>query len=445
MAPIVFPAVERAQLSNGLKVVLVPRPGTTTDSVLLRFDDAGLAGPSRVIAPVALDLLAGKGTTPDQRARAERIELLNGWINRTTDLDHADLSIGWAAKRLAGGVAFLGDVLTRPGITPDAVAALKKAGVEQLGARSSNSYALADRALFNAIYGAGHPYSPAPDVATDIKAMDAVDPAALQEWYRGHLRPDRATLYIAADTNMAVLKPLLDKALAGWIAMGPAAAAPAIPPAQGTATPSLTVIDKPGAAQTFIMAGKVIPAATPGSPEGTATWTVNEVYGGNSTARIGSNLRVAKGWTYGIGSGLYDTRGQRRWILAGSVSREHSGDSVAELIKEMRGLTGEHPPEERELTRIATSVANQSAAKLEGNADLLEAMADAESDGLPQDDVVRAPVRLQALTLAQLRGATAALSDPDTVHWVLVGDWQRIRDQFTNLKIGTPVVISTTR
>jgi len=27
------------------------------------------------------------------------------------------------------------------------------------------------------------------------------------------------------------------------------------------------------------------------------------------------------------------------------------------------------------------------------------------------------------------------------VHWVLVGDWQRIRDQFAKLKLGTPVVV----
>ncbi len=445
MTPIVFPAVERARLSNGLKVVLVPRPGAMTDSALLRLDDAGLAGPSRVIAPLALDLLAGNGTTPDQRSRADRAEMLNGWINKTAELDHADLSVGWDAKRLADGVAFLGDVLTRPGITPEAVGALKKARGEQLAAQRSNNSALADRALFNAIYGAGHPYAPAPDVSTDIQATEAIDPASLREWYRGHVRPDRATLYIAGDTSMAVLKPLLEKALAGWAAQGPAAPAPTIPPAHGTPTPSLTVIDKPGAAQTFIMAGKVIPAATPGSPEAAATWTVNEVYGGNSTARIGSNLRADKGWTYGIGSGLYDTRGERRWILAGSVSREHSGDSVAELIKEMRGLNGDRPPEQRELTRIATSVANQSAAKLEGNANLLQAMADAESDGLPHDDVVREPIRLQSLTLGQLRGATGALSDPDTVHWVLVGDWQRIRDQFTNLELGTPVVIPTAR
>lgn len=446
LAPIVFPAVEQAQLSNGLNVVLVPRPGAMTDVVRLRFDDAGLAGPSRLIAPIAFDLLTGKGTTPDQRARAERAEALGGWLRQAVDNDHADFLAGWDAGKRAAGIALLGDVLTRPAVTADSVAGLKRAGVDLLSAQKSNGHRLAERALYDAMYGAGHPYALARSPDADIAALNAIDPAKLNEWVRGHVRPDRATLYVAADTTMATLKPMLEQALAGWRATGPAAPAAVIPPARGTVTPSLTVIDKPGATQTFIMAGRVLPPTDrPDSVAATAGWAANEIYGGNSTARIASNLRVDKGWTYGIGSGLYDTRGERRWILAGSVERDHSGDSVAELIREMRGLTGDRLPQQAELDRVASAAANQNAAQLEGDGEILQAMADARSDGLPHDDLVRQPTRLGALTLEQLRTAAGQLADPDKVHWVLVGDWQAIRDQFANLKLGTPVVVRPDR
>ena len=446
MAPIVFPAVEQAQLSNGLKVVLVPRSGAMTDVVRLRFDDAGLAGPSREVASFAFDLLTAKGTTPDQRARAERAEQLSGWVGNALDLDHADLTMGWSAAALTDGVQLFGDLLTKPDMTPETIAAMKKARIDTLKAMQSNGNALAERALNTAMYGEGHPYAPSASPAADIKAVEAIDPAMLREWLRGHVRPDRATLYVAGDTTMAALRPLLEKALGGWKASGPAAPAPVIPPARGTATPSLTVIDKPGAAQTLIMAGKVIPAAARAdSVDATAAWAANEVYGGNSTARIGSNLRVDKGWTYGIGSGLYDTRGERRWIMAGRVERDHSGDSVAELIKEMRGLTGDRLPQQAELDRIASAAANQNAAKLEAEGDIVKAIADARSDNLPYDDVVRQPARLRALTLDQLRRASALLADPDSVHWVLVGDWQVIAKQFANLKLGTPTVVKLDR
>ncbi|MGN7159242.1 M16 family metallopeptidase [Sphingomonas sp. SAFR-052] len=446
IAPIVFPKVQQAQLSNGLKVVLVPRPGSTTDVVRLRFDNAGFAGTSRQMATFVFDLLAGGKVTPEQRARAERVERLKGWAGNMVDADSADVVMGWGAGERGDGLAFLGDALTKLDVSPVALAAQKKARIDMLTAAQANGNAVAERALYAALYGDSHPYGRPLKPTAEVPTVAAIDPATVKEWVRGHVRPDRATLYMAADADMATLKPMLEKALAGWTATGLAAPVPAIPPAHGTATPSLTVIDRPGATQTFIMAGRILRAA-PGadSVDATAAWAANEVYGGNSTARIGSNLRVDKGWTYGIGSGLYDTRGERRWILAGRVERDHSGESVAELIKEMRGLTTDRLPQQAELDRIASAAANQNAAKLEGDADILQAMAEAQSDGLPYDDVVRRPDRLRALTLEQLRSAAGLLADPNNVHWVLVGDWQAIRDQFANLKLGTPVVIQPDR
>lgn len=446
MAPIAFPAVERAELSNGLKVVLVPRPGSMSDSMLLRFDDAGSAGASQAIAPIAVNLFANQGTTSAQRIRAEYAQELNGWITGASEVDHADLRIGWDAQKRAAGMGLLADVLTKPDLTPAAVDGQKKAAADGLAALRVNKRGMAPRALLTAIYGEGHPYAPSLSPEKGAAAIRAIDTAALREWVRAHIRPDRATLYVAADTTMAALRPQLEAALVGWTAQGAPAPTLAIPPARGSATPSLTVFDTPGATQTYIMAGRSVPAAgKPGTADATAIWAANEIYGGNSTARIGSNLRTDKGWTYGIGSGLYDTRGERRWILAGSVNRDHSGDSISELIREMHALTGEHGPEQSELVRLATTAANQNAAKLEGDGNLLEAMADALTHALPIDDIVRQPARLQALTPDQVRRAAYGLVDPDRMHWVVVGDWQAISDQFANLKLGTPVVVERDR
>lgn len=442
MTPIAFPTVEQARLSNGLTVLLVPRPDTLSNTLLLRFDDGGSAGASRAIAPIALAVLAGGGKTAAQLARRERIAVLNGWVRDTIELDHADLMVEWDAGRLADGLALVGSGLTPSAIAADALASLKSALIVHLRAENVHRGAAAERALYTAMYGEGHPYAPAATAADAIREVKAIDPAAATGWMRAHLRPDRATLYIAADTDMGTLKPLLERALGGWRAVGAAGPLPPIPPARGRAAPTLTVFDKPGATQTYILAGRVLPAAdTPTGTDAAATWTANEVYGGNSSARIATNLREGKGWTYGIGSGLYDTRGERRWILAGSVNRDRSGESIAELAREMRALNGDRPPEQGELDRIVTTAANTDAARLEGNGSLLTAMADARSAGLPQDDVVRQPQRLRALTVDQVKRAAGLLDDPMRVHWVVVGDWMQIRNQFRDLKLGVPEVI----
>ncbi|QQN74729.1 pitrilysin family protein [Croceicoccus sp. YJ47] len=387
-------------------------------------------------------MLAARGKTGAQLAYRERIDALNGWLNESIDLDHADIVFGWDASRMAAGIALFGEALTRPAVSPDTLDSLKSARIDELNAESINRGAGPQRTLYSAIYGEGHPYAPAATTAEAVNQVERIDAAALEAWTRSRLRPGRATLYVAADTDMATLKPLLEKALGGWKTGRAEATELSIPPAEGRPVPSLTVLDKPGATQTYIVASKVIPAADePGSVDDAAAYVVNEIYGGNLTSRIGTNLRGEKGWTYGIGSGLYNTRAQRRWIIAGSVDREHSGASIAELIEEMRALSAQHPPEQAELDRIVTTAANKNAARLENNSELLSAMADAHSSGLPYDDVVRQPMRLGALTLAEVRQAATAFADPRTIHWVVVGDWNRIRDQFEDLKLGEPVVI----
>ena len=445
-SPIAFPKTEQAQLSNGMKVVLVSRADSTMDAVLLRFDDAGIAGTSSRIAPIALDLLASQGTTPKQRGRVEQAETINGWISNALDLDHADLLMGWGRDTAAPGLSLLGTLLAQPDLSDAALAAVKKKHVDRLKAEGASGNSVAERAVMNAIFGKGHPYAASLSIAEDVKAVEAINVTDMQAWVRGHLRPDRATLYITAGADMATLKPLLEKAVQGWTNEGPAAPVEQVPPTQGTTKSSLTVINKPGATQTFILVGKALPPApSQDSTDAVATWAANEVFGGNFTSRIGSNLRGAKGWSYGIGSSVYTMRNTRWWIVGGSVNRDRSGDSVAEISKEMRALTRDHPPEQAELDRMASTAVNRIAARLEGDADMLKAMADAVSSGLPYDDLVRQPARLRALTIDQVEGAAAALAEPGTVHWIIVGDWPQIRDQFKALNLGEPVEIDLPR
>ncbi len=431
MVPIAFPKVERARLSNGLEVVLVPRPGTAMAEMLLRFD-AGAASAPGPVDRMAMAMLAD-ATGP----LAPRVEALGGNLRTNVRLDDSDVSLSMDTAKLASGVALLGDIARQPSLTATALArvrdtALAEARAEMLGRPS------AQRMVRNAIYGAAHPYGANADAAADIPAITAVDLSAAHGWLRGHVRPDRARLYIAGDTSMAVLRPLLETALGGWTGVGLAATDPPIPTAVATVAPRLIVIDKPGAVQSYIQVARTISPTS--ADDDLALDGANEVYGGTSSARIGTTLRQDKGWTYGIGSGTGDARGQRIWEIAGSVDRDHTGETIAELIREMRAMTGDAPPTQAELDRIANASINRIAARLEGNADVLTAMADSETYGRPHDAIIRDPMKLRALTVAGVCQAAVDLLDPGSMHWVVVGDWDRIKGQFGGLGLGEPLV-----
>lgn len=430
--PIAFPAIAEARLATGLRVVLVPRTGSGTANLLLRID-AGSASATWPIAEIAVALMA------EDKALPARAEALGGQLRYRVAADYTDLTLSVDTPALAKGIGLLGEVLAHTDPDPAALKAQQQRRLAVLRGEEMRPWTGAQRLLRNGVYGAHHPYGASAAPGEDVRTVQALDVGTIRAWDRGHVRPDRATLYVAADTDMATLRPLLEAALGRWKADGPAAPMVAIPPAPAQSAPTLTVLDKPGAAQTFVAAARLLPPSTASGD--IALDAANEVYGGNNTSRISANLRQDKGWTYGIGSGTRDARGQRLWEIAGSVAPDHSGAAIAELIAELRALSKDRPPTQAELDRIAAASVNQTAARLEDGADLLQAMADAQSYGRPYDSVVRDPARYRALTLDQVRDAAHMLADPSALHWLVVGDWQKIRGQFTGLGIGTPNVI----
>lgn len=429
---VTFPAVERMRLPNGLEVVLVPRPATPRVSMMLRFD-AGTASEPGPVDRMAVQMLADNAGPAQLRAEA-----LGSRIDVTAGADTSDVAISVDAENMRAGMALLGDVVARPDLTETRLSAVRKiqrASVE----RELNGVPFDQRILRSAVYGAAHPYGANPDPAVDLRAIDAVDLAGIKAWARGHIRPDRARLYIAGDTTMATLRPLLTAAFGGWAAAGSAAVDAPIPAALPAPAPQIIVIDKPGAAQSFISGGRAIsPTRT---DDDLAFDGANEVYGFATGARIRTTLRDRNGWTYGIGSGIDDARGPRMFRIAGSVDGTHTGDTIAELTREMRAMNGDDPPRQSELDRIANARLNELASKLESNDGLMKSIADSETYGRPYDSVIGDPARLRALTVDQVRRAAGDLLDPGRMHWVVVGDWAKIRPQLEKLGIGTPTVI----
>lgn len=427
-----FPTVERARLANGLEVVLVPRPTTAKVAMLMRFDSGSASTPGPA------DRMAVEMLVDETGAKEVRAEALGGRLSSTAGADTSDVTLSVDAKHLSAGLAVLGDVVARPDLTEPRLSVVRKAERGPVE-REVNGVPSERRVLSSAVFGAAHPYGANPDPAVSLGEIDAVDIAAIEAWSRGHLRPDRARLYIAGDTTMAALRPLLTAAFGGWKTLGAAAVDAPIPDASPAPAPRLVAIDKPGSVQSFVMGGRALSPTR--ANDDLAFDGANEVYGFSTGARIRTTLREEKGWTYGIGSGFGDARGPRMFTIAGSVDGAHTGDTIGELIREMRAMNSDDPPRQAELDRIANARINQLASQLEDNGSLAKSIADSESYDRPYDAIVRDPAKLRALTVDQVRRAASELLDPARMHWVVVGDWKVIRPQFDGLGLGTPTVI----
>src|SRR5690606_2652565 len=144
--------------------------------------------------------------------------------------------------------------------------------------------------------------------------------------------------------------PLLERRFGNWKA--PAQPRPAkdistvaLPPA-----PRVYLMDKPGAVQTIIMAGQLLPSTT--DERNLAIETMNDVFGGTFTARLNMNLREDKSWAYGAYSFSVAARGQRPLLVYAPVQTDRTADSIREIRRELDAYLGDAPATAAEIDKI---------------------------------------------------------------------------------------------
>jgi len=193
------------------------------------------------------------------------------------------------------------------------------------------------------------------------------------------------------------------------------------------ATPSQStayLIDKPGAAQTVLLAGHVIPPT--GAPDNLITETMNDILGGSFTARVNMNLREDKGWSYGARTITWDARGQRPWIVYAPVQTDKTKESIQELQREMREYLNQSPATAAELERVINNKTNSLPGRYETSGAVLGTLRSNGNYGRPDDYVATLKQQYQTVQLSAVRESAQSVLKPGALSWVIVGDLKEI-------------------
>jgi zinc protease len=199
------------------------------------------------------------------------------------------------------------------------------------------------------------------------------------------------------------------------------------------AQPRVILIDKPDSPQSFILAGELAPGL--GTERDLAIEAMNEVLGGSFTARVNMNLREDKGWAYGARTILQDAKGPRPFLVNAPVQTDRTGDSLAELIRELEAIKSTRPITETELARVIAGSTRELPGRFETSRAVLGSLITSARYGRPLDYAARLTERYESLTLAEVQAAAADIVRPEALTWVVVGDLEQIRGQVEALGI----------
>ena len=283
-------------MNNGMKVVLAQRSTVPVVNVSVQFD-AGYAADSvdggKLGGASFTGAMLDEGTTRRSAFDiAEELEALGATLSANSTLDTTGVTMSALKENIRPSFDILADVLRNPAFKQDEIDKLRArwiAGIEQ---EKASPVQLALRMLPPEIYGSDHAYG-VPFTGSGTEAsINALTRDDLVNFHQTWLRPDNATVFVVGDTTMAEIKPELERALGSWRAPSSPVPTKNVATVERPAQGKVIIVDKPGSPQSLILGGHVAPPT--GAPNNVAISAMNDILGGQFSARVNMNLREDK-------------------------------------------------------------------------------------------------------------------------------------------------------
>ncbi|MCB2085108.1 MAG: insulinase family protein [Sphingomonadaceae bacterium] len=440
LKPLDFPAIERATLSNGMEVYFARRAAAPVVSVRVDFDAGYAADPRDKLGLSSLMLQAmDEGTMHlDSTALAIAKERYGAQLGGGANADSTFFMLNALSPNLAPSLDLLADYVRNPAFGETDLERVRTQQLTSIKNELNNPGQIAQRTLAPILFGSEHPYGMPPSGRGNPDVVAALTTQDLRDFHQMWLRPDNARIFLVGDTTLAEATSLLEKSFGDWKA--PAVTAPVksydapIPVQSGS---RIVLVNRPSSPQSVIFGGRVL--GSKGTDDLVILGAANEVFGGSFLSRINMNLRETKAWSYGVSSFVQQPQDRTSFLIYAPVQADRTGDSIAELRKDLTAYVGGEGVTEEELTRLINGNVRELPGRFETSRSVLGGVVNIVTDGRPDDYYETLAGKYEALTAEQLDAEALANFRNDDLVFVVVGDASVVAPQLEQL--GLPVEV----
>lgn len=436
-----FPTLQRATLSNGVKVVLAERHATPVVQFSMEFGGGYAADQGRTLGTASFTMVMldeGAGEL-DALAFSERADRLGANLGAGASLDGASVSLSALKEKLEPSLALFTDVIRRPRFDAKEIERVRQTWLAGIKQEKSRPNSIALRLLPPLLFGEGHPYAIPFSGSGSEASIAALSRDDLLAFHRDFIRPDNATLIVAGDTTLKEILPLLERHFADWKAPASALAKIDVARVEVPAKPRVFLIDQPGAIQANIIVGQAVPSTM--DPQALEFDIANGVLGGEFSSRLNMKLREDKHWAYGAYSFVPAALGQQPWIAFAPVQIDKTTDSLKELDADIRAFaSGSVPVSAEEADKLRNTNVRSLPGAFETASAVLGQIGGILRFQRPDNWVEVKKQRIESMPLSAIQAAAATLK-PDALTWVIVGDLSKIEQPVRELGMGEVKVL----
>ncbi|HEX7190859.1 MAG TPA: pitrilysin family protein [Thermoanaerobaculia bacterium] len=413
-------------LSNGLRVIVIPKSGVPLVAARLLIKTGGEADPADKagLADMTASLLTKGTTTKSAEEIARGVEALGAAIESGAGWDYSYVAISSLANNFGEAMKYMADVVRNPVFAKDEVDRLREQNIDALSVDLKDPARLARFVANRVVYGGGpygHNLGGTPKSLEGIKSEDAA--AFRAKWYR----PENAIFVVAGTITPDDAIAIAEKSFGDWKATGPMPenAGGGAGATQNQEKPRVVVIDMPDAGQAAVMVTRRGISRT--DPAYITSQVANAVLGGGYSSRLNEEIRIKRGLSYGAGSS-FDFRREAGPFFATAQTKNESAGEVAAIINEqLSAMTSTSVPESELTPRKAVLLGNFGRA-LETEAGLVSRVATLALYGLPLGDLSHYISDVQGVTAEQVKEFAAGHFPDEDV--VIVGDMKKFGDEF---------------
>ena len=411
------PTPVETRLGNGMRVIVVEKHDLPliAASVIVSGGAANDPANRAGLNTMAAELLTKGTLTRSATQIAREIESLGGSISSNAGWDGSTVSVGVKSDEATRALAILADVAMHPAFAQAELDRSRTQAIDGVGVELKDPAQLADFVAIRASFGAtpyGHLISGTP---ASLKSITRADVVAA---YRAQWRPDQATLILVGDVTPAQGAALARAHFGSWTAartpLRPALATPTNYP-----TPSVIVVDFPGAGQ----AGVVI--ARPGiirkDPAFYSLAVANATLGVGFSSRLNQEIRIKRGLSYGAGSGASARRLPGPISASTQTKNPSAAEVVSLIVAEMKKLGTEIASAAELDTRKAVLIGGFGRSTETTNG-IAQTLGGYVINGVALTELQTYPGAIERVSPADVQAAAARLLDPSVASIIVVGE-----------------------
>ncbi len=436
-----FPDLQRATLSNGMKIVLAQRSGSPS-VVMQMLMDGGFSADNLMkngkpgLATLTMDMMAEGTKTLNSLQIAERMQVLGAGFGTGADLDFCTANLNALKQSLDPALDIWADVILNPAFPEKELARLKDEMIAGIAQEKADPNSMIRRVMPELLYGKGHPYAVPFTGSGTAESVQTISREDVENFYKTWVRPNNATLVVTGDISLTDLTAKLEKRFSSWKKGD--VPKKTIPTVAADATKgTIFLIDRPESEQSQIAAGYLVDKY--GTLDENAIEQMNNVFGGDFTSRVNMNLREDKHWSYGAGTFLQNTKGQRPFMVFAGVQTDKTKESVTEVMKEFELFTSTKPMTDEEFKKTQANTVMGLPGMWETNRRVNQSAAEIVRFGLKDDHWKNYDRAIRDLTLPGVQSVAAKTVRPKELSWFIVGDATKVQPGLETL--GLKVVL----